>query len=122
MANNPTGIDKVGSGTSGHVVKFAQRQIFSPATEIEAVPDGVPRRSLQRVLCELLESEINVGLQTFAFDIVRVWVGDELNGIDAQAELTLRNPAWGDDGAIAHWLHETAIRLYPQSEYAKKFR
>jgi hypothetical protein len=70
----------------------------------------------------MLESEINAGLQTFAFDIVRVWIGDELNGFTAQAELTPRNPARGDDAAIAHWLHETAIGLYPQSEYAKKSR
>ena len=119
MAKELTGIDKVAPGTSGHVVKFAQRQFFSPATEIEAVPDGLPCRSLQRVLCELLESEINAGLQTFAFDSMRVWIGDELNGIDAQAEVTPRNPAWGDDAAIAHWLHETAVTLYPESHYAR---
>ena len=95
MTKEPTRIDNVAPGTSEHVVKFAQRQIFSPATEIEAVPDGVPRRSLQRVLCKLLESEINAGLQTFAFDIVRVSIGDELNGIEAQAELMPRNPARG---------------------------
>ena len=118
----PPRISRVARGTTGEVVSLAQRQIFSPADRIGPVPDGVQRRSLQRVLCELLESEINAGLQTFAFDIMRVWMGDELNGIDAQAELTPRNPAWGDDAAIAHWLHETAIRLYPQSEYAKKFR
>jgi len=51
---------------------------------------------------------------------VRVWIGDDLNGIDAQAGLTPRDPAWGDDGAIAHWLHETAIKLYPKSGYATR--
>jgi hypothetical protein len=122
MPKELTGIDKVAPGTSEHVVKFAQRQIFSPATEIEAVPDGVPRRSLQRVLCELLESEINAGLQTFALDDIRVWIGDELNGFTATADITPKDAAWSDDAAVAHWLHETAIRLYPESDYARAHR
>jgi hypothetical protein len=113
-------ISRVARGTTGEVVDAARRQIFSPVDKIGPVPAGVPRRSLQQVLCELLESEINVGLQTFAFDSFRVWFGDELNGIHAQAELKPGGPAWRDDAAIAHWLHETAIRLYPQSKYAKR--
>jgi hypothetical protein len=91
----PSGISRVARGTLGEVVSSAQRQIFAPADTIHPVPDGAPGRSLQRVLCELLESEINAGLQTFAFDIVRVSIGDELNGIEAQAELMPRNPARG---------------------------
>jgi hypothetical protein len=103
-------------------VEFAQRQIFAPIDKIGPVPKGAPRRSLQRVLCELLTSEINAGLQTFAFDTFRVWIGDELNGIQAQAELKLGDPAWGDDAAIAHWLHKAALRLYPDSDYARAYR
>jgi hypothetical protein len=117
-----SGISRVVRGTTGEVVSPAQHHIFSAADEIGPVPDGAPRRNLQQVFCELLESEINAGLQTFAFGIVRVWIGDELNGIDAQAELTPRNPAWGDDEAIAHWLHEAALRLYPGSDYAREYR
>ena len=116
------GIFRVARGTVGEVVNVAQRQIFSPTDKIGPVPDRVPRRSLQQVLCELLDSEINVGLQTFAFDSFRVWFGDELNGIHVQAELKRGDPAWADDGAIAHWLHETAIRLYPESDYARAHR
>ena len=115
----PTGISRVARGATGEVVDFAQRQTFSPADKIGPVPDGAPRRSLQRVLCELLESEINAGLQTFAFGFMRVWIGDELNGFDAVAEIKPEEPAWSDNAAIAHWLHETAIRLYPESEYAR---
>lgn len=37
------------------------------------------------MLRELLDGEINVGLQTFAFDSFRVWIGDELNGFDLSA-------------------------------------
>jgi hypothetical protein len=47
----------------------------------------------------------------FAFDSFRVWVGDELNGFDAMAEIRPGDPAWSDDVAIAHWLHQTAISL-----------
>jgi len=122
MAKESTGIDKVAPGTSGEVVDFAQRQIFSAAGKIGPVPDGLPRRSLQRVLCGLLDGEINAGLQTFAFDDFRVWIGDELNGYTATARITPDDPAWSDDTAIAHWLHDTAIRLYPESDYAKVHR
>jgi len=122
MAKESTGIDKVAPGTSGEVVDFAQRQIFSAAGKIGPVPDGLPRRSLQRVLCGLLDGEINAGLQAFAFDDFRVWIGDELNGYTATARITPDDPVWSDDTAIAHWLHDTAIRLYPESDYAKVHR
>ena len=112
-----SGIDRISDGTSPQIVDFAERQVFSPTAKIQAVPAGAPRRSLQRVLCELLDSEINAGLQTFALDIVRVWLGDELNGLEAEAELTPEGAV--DDAAIAHWLHETAIKLYPDSGYAR---
>jgi len=121
VTEDRTDIDRVAPGTPTNVVDFPKRQSISRG-KVESVPDGAPRRSLQRVLCDLLDSEINAGLQTFAFDIVRVWLGDELNGLEAEAELTPRSPGWGDDAAIAHWLHETAIRLYPESGYAKKNR
>ena len=117
--NGSTGISRVARGTTGEVVDFAQRQTFSPAEKIGPVSEGAPRRSLQRVLCELLDSEINAGLQTFAFDSFRVWIGDELNGLDAVAGIRPAVAAWSDDAAIAHWLHEAAIRLYPDSSYAR---
>jgi hypothetical protein len=83
---------------------------------------GAPRRSLQKVLADLLKGEINAGMQAFAYDDFRVWIGDELNGFAARGELRPSSPAWSEDGAIAHWLHETAIRFYPESDYAKKHR
>ena len=118
----PSGISHVARGTAGEVVDFAQRQIFSAAGKIGPVPDGLPRRSPQHVLCGLLDGEINAGLQTFAFDDFRVWIGDELNGYVATARITPDDPVWSDDTAIAHWLHDTAIRLYPESDYAKVHR
>lgn len=82
---------------------------------------GAPRRDLQRVLYELLESEISAGLQTFPFNSFRVWIGDDLNGVAAEATLEGED-VWEDAGAIAHWLHETALKLYPSSDYARAYR
>ena len=92
-----TGIDRMVRGSTGEVVNIARRQIFSSADRVGPVPHGVPRRKLQRVLCELLESEINAGLQTFAFDTFRVWIGDELNGLAVTADIMPKDPAWSDD-------------------------
>ena len=42
---------------------------------------------LERVLQQLHDSEINAGVQTFYDAGMRVWIGDEANGI--QAETTI---------------------------------
>jgi hypothetical protein len=83
--------------------------------------EAAPRRSLQTVLRELHDSGINAGLQTFAWCGFRVWIGDDVNGRKAEATLdNVNGGAWWEDDSIAHWLHETASRLYPTSDYAKK--
>jgi hypothetical protein len=64
MAKDGTGMDRVAPGTR-RAVDFAQRQIFSPVTKVGPVPDGALRRSLQDMLCELQDSEINAGMETF---------------------------------------------------------
>ena len=55
---------------------------------------------------------------------MRVWIGDESNGI--LAETTINRTAnfadprkWPEGVTAASWLHEVALRLYPDSEYAK---
>jgi len=42
---------------------------------------------LERVLQQLHDSEINAGVQTFLDAGMRIWIGDEMNGI--QAETTI---------------------------------
>ena len=42
--------------------------------------DGNNRQRKLPEKAGLLDGEINAGLQTFAFDDFRVWIGDELNG------------------------------------------
>jgi hypothetical protein len=77
---------------------------------------------LEQYRQQLHESEINAGVQTFYDAGMRVWIGDELNGI--QAETTINRTAaarlkWPEGLTAASWLHETALRLYPDSQYAK---
>ena len=55
-----------------------------------------------------------------------VWIGDERNGI--QSETTLNRTGagfaaprkWPNGVTAASWLHEVAIRLYPDSKYANE--
>ena len=42
---------------------------------------------LEHILMELHDSEINAGVQTFCDTGMRVWIGNEANGI--QAETTI---------------------------------
>jgi hypothetical protein len=46
---------------------------------------------LERILQQLHDSEINAGVQTFYDAGMRVWIGDEANGI--QAETTINRTA-----------------------------
>jgi hypothetical protein len=80
---------------------------------------------LERVLKQLHDSEINAGVQTFYDTGMRVWIGDEANGI--QSETTINRTAnfaaprkWPEGVTAASWLHETALRLFPDSPYAKE--
>ena len=78
---------------------------------------------LEHILQQLHDSEINAGVQTFFDAGMRIWIGDEANGI--QAETTINRTAaarlkWPEGHSAASWLHETALRLYPDSKYAKE--
>jgi hypothetical protein len=79
---------------------------------------------LERILQQLHDSKINAGVQTFYDAGMRVWIGDESNGI--QSETTINRTSnfadpreWPDGVTAASWLHEVALRLYPDSKYAK---
>jgi hypothetical protein len=79
---------------------------------------------LERILQQLHDSEINAGVQTFYDAGMRVWIGDESNGI--QSETTINRTSnfadpreWPEGVTAASWLHEVALRLYPDSKYAK---
>ena len=77
---------------------------------------------LERVLQALHDSEINAGVQTFFDAGMRVWIGDEVNGIQAETVFTRMGSTermWPEGLTAASWLYETALRLYPYSKYAK---
>ena len=84
-------------------------------------PDGRPRARPPTAP----DSEINAGVQTFYDAGMKVWIADQSNGI--QSETTINRTAnfaaprkWPEGVTAASWLHEVALRLYPESEYAKK--
>ena len=77
---------------------------------------------LEHILMELHDSEINAGVQTFCDTGMRVWIGNEANGIQAETAINRRAAArlkWPEGLTAASWLHETAMQLYPDSKYAK---
>jgi hypothetical protein len=71
---------------------------------------------------ELHDSEINAVVQTFCDTGMRVWIGNEATGIQAETTINRTRAArlkWPEGLTAASWLHETALRLYPDSKYAK---
>jgi hypothetical protein len=85
--------------------------------------------TLEQVLRQLHESEIKAGFsiiiegQTF-YDSsmnMKLWIGDPLG--DIKAEITFQRNCvpgrWPDEGAMVRWLHETALRLHPESNYSQ---
>jgi hypothetical protein len=70
---------------------------------------------LENTLRRLHDSEINAGVQTFYDAGLRIWIGDEINGI--QAETTINRAGafaaprkWPEGVTAASWLHEVALR------------
>jgi hypothetical protein len=81
--------------------------------------------TLEQVLQQLHDSEINAGVQTFYDAGMRVWIGEESNGI--QSETTINRTGnfadprkWPEGVTAANWLDDVALRLYPDSKYAKE--
>jgi hypothetical protein len=62
-------------------------------------------------------------VQTFFDAGMRVWIGDEVNCIQAETVFTRMGSTertWPEGLTAASWLYETALRLYPYSKYAKE--
>ena len=81
----------------------------------------MPAFSLERVLRELHDSQINAGLQTFYDDGMQVWISDQMNSRRAETSISRQGVpgAWPEEGLAARWLHETALSMFPDSAYAK---
>lgn len=86
------------------------------------------RPELLKTLSELYGSEINAGVSSFWDDGFLVWIGDDLNGRKTERRFYRRDRRTRDNDtfrswqgvwtAAAEWLHDEAVRLYPQSDYA----
>ena len=113
-------IDLVAEGTPPNVTEFAYN-LFGGGEKIPARQHGALRLSLQEVIARLHDSEINVGLQSFALCGLQVWIGDPLSGKAAEGSIETEDPGWLNEGSVALWLHETALRLYPESQYARQW-
>ena len=73
-----------------------------------------PTPSLERVLQQLHDSEINAGVQTFYDAGMRVWIGDEVNGIQAETVFTRMGSTertWPEELTAASWLGLGVVRL-----------
>jgi hypothetical protein len=68
---------------------------------------------------QLHDSEINAGVETFYNAGMRVWLGDRFNGIKAEISIDRTDHQWPAGVSAASWLHSVALRLYPESNYAK---
>ena len=78
--------------------------------------------NLVAVLCRLHSNDIRVGLST-SNGGVRVWISDRAYLVRADHEVLQSgaNARVTFDSA-ALWLHEAALRLFPDSPYARQFR
>ena len=112
-------IDRVVEGTDQATQEFTAELWNAKADPVEPMASTL---RLEEVLKRLHDSEINVGLQSFFDDGLRVWIGDPLNGVDAAAKIRTADVAWSTEGSIARWLHEAAVSLFPDSDYAKRWR
>ena len=69
---------------------------------------------LVEVMEALYASEINCGVSSFWDNGFKVWIGDDMNGETDYSAFHSTEL----DTAAADFLHEMAIKRYPQSEYA----
>jgi hypothetical protein len=98
-------------------------------TKLNAGRSGRPF-SLECVLRDLHDGKINagagisIGIQTLYDMGMAVWIGDRLTGMKESTIITPNGTRgvrrWPEEDAAARWLHETALRLFPDSPYAKE--
>jgi hypothetical protein len=72
------------------------------------------RPNLETLLTALHDSEINGAVFWFYDGLWQVRLGDISNGVDAEAVV-------GSIGEAAEWLRSNAVRLYPDSTFARKY-
>jgi hypothetical protein len=79
--------------------------------------------TLERVLLGLHESEIRCGIQNeLPAGGITAWIdfGSRTEKATLYGTIVGDQQVWPAADRIAAWLHETALRLYPDSKYAKE--
>ncbi len=64
-------------------------------------------------------------MQTFYDAGMKVWIGDTMNGFQAETTINRTRAAqlkWPEGFTGADWLHEVALRLCSDSKYAKEHK
>jgi len=81
---------------------------------------GMKGLDLDTVIRGLHSSEIRVGMQTFSGGIV-IWISDRSSRVRAERVFDDASPMTIDDTAV-EWMHSTALRKFPDSNYAIQYR
>jgi hypothetical protein len=111
------GYFRTAKGVPRPVRDFARDRIFTQRDKIGAREPTADTLSLELVLQRLHDSKINAGLQSFCFTGLTAWIGDPETGQAVEADLDTKSDAWHRVGSVGQWLHDTALGLYPDSEY-----
>ena len=76
---------------------------------------------LETVVRWLHDSDIRVGIQTYD-EGMQVWISDRLHRVREERLFDRsRAASWRED-SVALWLHQAALRLFPDNPYARRFR
>jgi hypothetical protein len=77
---------------------------------------------LETVVRHLQSSDLRVGIQAFS-EGIQVWISDRLHRVREERlfEQADATSEWRGDSA-ALWLHTAALRLFPDSRYARDYQ
>jgi hypothetical protein len=73
------------------------------------------RLGIEAILNDLYASQINASISWLWDGGIDVKLGDALNGYRAEGKV-------GTFGAAAEWLRDQACAIYPDSDFARKYR
>jgi hypothetical protein len=80
-------------------------------------------QTFEGILRDLRKSCITAGAQVIGDGVVRVWIGDQIIGVKASTIIASDNLSQGTNWLGAsraiRWLHDAAVRLYPDSPYTR---
>ena len=88
-------------------------------TTVEQPGSATAWLDLETVIRQLQASDLRVGVQASDAGI-QVWISDRLHRVRAERLIDgSRSASWRED-SVALWLHQAALRLFPDNAYARK--